>query len=36
MSSPIKTRNLFLRCWFYVNGVCRKGPEDWCKITRSK
>jgi len=36
MSSPVRTPNLCLRCWFYVGGVCRKTPNDWCKITRSK
>lgn len=34
--SNIRTPNLCLRCWFHVNGKCVKGPEDWCKITRSK
>lgn len=34
--SRIHTRNLCLRCWFYTNGRCRKGPEDYCKITKSK
>lgn len=24
------------RCWFYVERVCRKGPDDYCKILRSK
>lgn len=36
MSSPVRTPNLCLRCWFYVGGVCRKGPDDYCKILRSK
>lgn len=34
--SNIRTPNLCLRCWFYVQEKCVKGPEDWCKITRSK
>ena len=34
--SIIKTKNLCLRCRFYLQGKCWKGPEDYCKITRSK
>lgn len=33
--SNIKTQNLCLRCWYYVQGRCVKNPDDWCKITRS-
>jgi len=32
----IHTPNLCLHCWFYVQGKCVKGPEDYCKITKSK
>jgi hypothetical protein len=28
--------NLCLKCWFYVHGKCVKGPDDYCKITKSK
>ena len=31
-----KSRNLCLRCWFYMHGKCVKGQDDYCKITRSK
>jgi len=34
--SNIKTKNLCLRCWHYVQGKCVKQPDDYCKITRSK
>ena len=34
--SPVKTKNLCLRCWFYKNGRCMKTPDDYCKITKSK
>lgn len=34
--SAVKSKNLCLRCWFYVGGVCRKGPNDYCKILKSK
>lgn len=28
--------NLCLRCWFFKDGRCVKGPQDYCKITKSK
>ena len=28
--------NLGLRCWFFKDGKCMKGPQDYCKITKSK
>ena len=31
-----KSKNLCLRCWYYKDRKCVKGPEDYCKITRSK
>lgn len=36
--STVRTPNLCLRlrCWFYVHDKCVKGPEDYCKITKSK
>lgn len=34
--SAVKSRNLCLRCWFYVQGKCVKTPDDCCKILRSK
>lgn len=34
--SRIHTPNLCLRCWHYLHGKCVKGPNDYCKITRSK
>lgn len=34
--STIKTRNLCLCCPFYIDRVCVKQPQDYCKITRSK
>lgn len=34
--SNIKTPNLCLRCWYYVQGRSVKTPDVWCKITRSK
>lgn len=36
--SKIHTPNLCLRCWFWsrVLNRCVKGPEDYCKITKSK
>lgn len=34
--SIVRTPNLCLRCWLYVQGKCVKGPEDYYKITRSK
>ena len=33
--SPVKTPNLCLRCWHYVNGKCVNEPWEYCKITRS-
>jgi len=36
MSSPVKSKNLCLTCWYYVHGKCVKGPENYCRITRSK
>lgn len=36
--SRIHTPNLCLRCRcrFYVHSQCVKGPDDYCKITKSK
>lgn len=34
--SAVKSKNLCLRCWFYALGKCVKGPQDYCKITKSK
>lgn len=34
--SPVKSKNLCLRCWFYAQGKCVKDPDDYCKITKSK
>ena len=34
--SIVKSKNLCLTCWFYVHGKCVKGPDDYCKITKSK
>lgn len=34
--SPVKSKNLCLRCRFYKDGKCVKGPQDYCKITKSK
>ena len=34
--SIVKTRNLCLRCWYYVQGKCVKTPDDYCKITKSR
>ena len=34
--SVVKSKNLCLSCWFYVNHVCVKTKDDYCKITRSK
>lgn len=31
-----KSKNLCLTCWHYLHGKCVKGPNDYCKITRSK
>ena len=31
-----KIPNLCLQCPFYVQGICTKGPYDYCKITKSK
>ena len=28
--SVVKSKNLCLRCWFYVQGKCMKGPDDYC------
>ena len=36
MSSPVKSKNLCLTCWWYVQGKCVKGPDNYCKITKSK
>lgn len=32
----VKSKNLCLTCWFYVQGKCVKQPENYCKITKSK
>ena len=32
----VNTKNLCLKCWFYVQGKCVKQPDDWCRITRCK
>ena len=34
--STVKTPNLCLRCWYYLNGRCVKEPWQYCMITRSK
>ena len=34
--SAVHSKNLCLRCWFYVQGKCVKVPDDYCKITKSK
>ena len=34
--SAVKTPNLCLRCWYYVQGKCVKRPENYCLITKSK
>ena len=34
--SIVKTPNLCLRCWFYVQGKFVKTPDDYCKITKSR
>ena len=36
MSSPVRSKNLCLRCWFYVQGKCVKTKDDYCKITKSR
>lgn len=34
--SRIHNPNLCLRCPFFRGGVCLKGPNDYCRITRSR
>ena len=34
--STVRTPKLCLRCWFFKDGRCVKGPQDYCKITKSK
>jgi len=34
--SRIHNVNHCLRCKFYALGKCVKGPDDYCKITKSK
>ena len=34
--SRIRTPNLCLRCRYYIQGKCAKGPENYCLITKSK
>lgn len=32
----IHNDNLCLRCWHLRDGVCTKGKDDYCKITKSR
>ena len=34
--STVRTPNLCLRCWFSKDGKSAKGPQHYCKITKSK